>query len=70
MKEKTIEDVRLHCLDNGYTKEAMNQICAYLCGRGIKGRKEIIKFLEGRRQLSLDEINKAEASAKAESFRS
>lgn len=47
MKEKTIEDVRLHCLDNGYTKEAMNQICAYLCGRGIKGRKEIIKFLVG-----------------------
>lgn len=47
MKEKTIEDVRLHCLDNGYTKEAMSQICAYLCGKGIKGRKEIIKFLVG-----------------------
>ena len=47
MKEKTIEDVRLHCLENGYTKEAMNQICAYLCGKGIKGRKEIIKFLVG-----------------------
>lgn len=47
MKEKTIEDVRLHCLDNGYTKEAMNQICAYLNGKGIKGRKETIKFLVG-----------------------
>lgn len=47
MKEKTIEDVRLHCLGNGYTKEAMIQICAYLCGKGIKGRKEIIKFLVG-----------------------
>lgn len=47
MKEKTIEDVRLHCLDNGYTKEAMNKICAYLNGKGIKGRKETIKFLVG-----------------------
>lgn len=47
MKEKTIEDVRLHCMDNGYTKEAMGKICSFLCGKGLKHRKEAIKFLIG-----------------------
>ena len=36
------------------------------CRKIYEKHKEIIKFLEDRRQLSLDEINKAEASAKAE----
>lgn len=47
MKEKTIEDVRLHCLDNGYTKEDMGKICSFLYGKGLKHRKETIRFLVG-----------------------
>jgi hypothetical protein len=47
MKEKTIEDVRLHCMDNGYTKEDMGKICSFLYGKGLKHRKETIRFLVG-----------------------
>ena len=45
--KKTIQDVKKHCVDNGYSEKARTQICAFLVGAGLKGTQDVLKFKIG-----------------------
>ena len=45
--KKTIQEVKKHCVDNGYSEKARTQICAFLVGAGLKGTQDVLKFKIG-----------------------
>lgn len=44
---KTLNEIRKHCVDCGYTNEAMLKICGFLIAKEIKGERDVIKYKEG-----------------------
>lgn len=44
---KTLNEVKKHCLKNGYEKSAMFKICGWLVAKGIKTAKELIRYKVG-----------------------
>ena len=47
--KKTIQEVKKHCVDNGYSEKARTQICAFLVGAGLKGTQDVLKFKIGEK---------------------
>lgn len=47
--KKTIQDVKKHCVDNGYSEKARTQICAFLVGAELKGTQDVLKFKIGEK---------------------
>lgn len=47
--KKTIQEVKKHCVDNGYSEKARTQICAFLVGAGLKSTKDVLKFKIGQK---------------------
>jgi hypothetical protein len=52
MKEKTIKEVKQHCLENGYNLKSRTQICAFLVGARLKEIDCAITFKVGNGSFS------------------
>lgn len=44
---KTLEEVKAHVYENGYTEKAMEKICGFLVGAGIKDEGESLHYKKG-----------------------
>lgn len=51
MENKSIEQVKEHCLNVGYTHKDMARICGFLVGKGMKKVEEVISFRVGGKTL-------------------
>lgn len=47
MEMKTLEEIKKHCKENGYSRDAMFKICGWLVAKGIKESDEPIPYKEG-----------------------
>lgn len=51
MEVKSLEEVRKHCVSNGYETAECGRISGYLVAKGVKSVEEVIKFRIGTRTL-------------------
>lgn len=49
---RTLEEVKKHVCEIGYTNEAQLRIAGFLIGVGVKGEYEIIRFKNGVNEFS------------------
>lgn len=47
MKQKTMSEIRRHCLCNGYSEYEMGKICGFLIAKGLKANEEKISYKKG-----------------------
>lgn len=47
MKQKTMSEIRRHCLCNGYSEYEMGKICGFLIAKGLKSNEERISYKKG-----------------------
>lgn len=51
MKQKTMSEIRRHCLCNGYSEYAMCKICGFLIAKGLKSNEEKISYKKGNHKF-------------------
>lgn len=51
MKQKTMSEIRRHCLCNGYSEYEMGKICGFLIAKGLKSNEEKISYKKGNHKF-------------------
>lgn len=51
MKQKTMSEIRRHCLCNGYSEYEMGKICGFLIAKGLKSNEEKISYRKGNHKF-------------------
>lgn len=51
MKQKTMSEIRRHCLCNGYSEYEMGKICGFLIAKGLKSNEERISYKKGNNKF-------------------
>lgn len=51
MKQKTMSEIRRHCLCNGYSEYEMGKICGFLIANGLKSNEEKISYKKGNHKF-------------------
>ena len=67
MKQKTMSEIRRHCLCNGYSEYEMGKICGFLIAKGLKSNEEKISYKKGNHKFE-DFIKWFEGNATLKAF--
>jgi hypothetical protein len=67
MKQKTMSEIRRHCLCNGYSEYEMGKICGFLIAKGLKSNEEKISYKQGNHKFE-DFIKWFEGNATLKAF--
>ena len=67
MKQKTMSEIRRHCLCNGYSEYEMGKICGFLIAKGLKSNEEKISYKKGNHKFE-DFIKWFECNSTLKSF--